>query len=84
MLHWEMPVKLSFKTSGKVLAWKVHPVATDLENLLMGNLFAQVPALLQAQVPAQSSKESTMCVHIYTNAYLTIFLCCFINENMNH
>lgn len=58
-------MRLSFKisrTSGKVKAQTVHPVAKDLLNLLMDNLFAQAPAQLQAQVPAQSSRESTMYV----------------------
>lgn len=65
MLHSEMQVRLSFKisrTSGKARARRVHPVGTDLLNPLMDNPFAQAPAQLQAQVPAQSSRGSTMCV----------------------
>lgn len=65
MLHWEMLVRLSFKTSvtsEKIMARMVHPVGMDRPNLLMGNLFAQAPAQLQAQVLAQLSRESTMCV----------------------
>lgn len=65
MQHWEMLVRLSFKTtmtSGKGMALKAHPVGTDLLSLLMDSLFAQALAQLQAQAPAQSSRGSTMYV----------------------
>lgn len=65
MLHWETLVRLSFKTSKtskKIMAWKVHLVEMDPPTLLTGNLFAQAPAQLQAQVPAQLFRESTMWV----------------------
>lgn len=59
MQHWEMLVRLSFKTT---MALKAHPVGTDLLSLLMDSLFAQALAQLQAQAPAQSSRGSTMYV----------------------
>lgn len=77
MLHWETLVRLNFKisrTSGKVVARRVHPVGTDLLNRRMVNLSAQAPAQLQAPVPAQSSRESTMWVIIPTKCIDEIYV----------
>lgn len=62
MLHWEMPARLSFKTWEMVVPLKVYLVEMELPSHLMDNPFAQAQAQLQAQVLAQSSRESTMLV----------------------